>query len=73
MSNHELDELQRELEKTSENLGTIISKLLKVLGATGVVLPKPPRPKLEVVAKLTYGALLIDEALEKFPELKKKG
>jgi hypothetical protein len=60
-------DLERDINMAAENLASILNRVFKIYGAVGTVLPVPPKPKLEVVAKLSYGTLLITEAAELFP------
>ncbi len=68
MSDQDLDKVHSDLKMVSESLTSIINRLFKIYGATGVVLPVPPRPKLDVVAKLFNATLLVAEVQEQFPE-----
>jgi hypothetical protein len=70
MSDQKEDELLRDLKMVSESLASILNRVFKIYGATGVVLPVPPKPKLEVVAKVSYAALLIAEAVDQFPKIR---
>ena len=67
MSDQEQDEVLRDLKMAEENLASIIKRLFKIYGATGVVLPVPPRPKLDVVAKLFNAVLLVAEVESSSP------
>lgn len=53
---------ERKIIETSEALAEAISQHLTQLGATGIVQPKPPRPRMEIVGRLIYGLMLILQA-----------
>jgi hypothetical protein len=60
-----------EILKLTEALGKSIREYFVLLGATGIVPPKPPRPQLEVAGRLTYGSMLIMQAIDLMRGLRK--
>lgn len=53
-----------ELEKASERLIDAIKTYMNGLGSTGIVVPTPPRPKLDEIGKLTFGGTLVAQGIE---------
>lgn len=49
----------RELEEASRRLVDAIQRYMNGLGAVGVVIPTPPRPKMDAIGKLNFGAVLV--------------
>lgn len=54
--------LQIQMKKQADNLTDTILHYLRLLGATGITTPPPPRPKYPIVASVTYAALLLELA-----------
>jgi hypothetical protein len=58
------DEAIRELEEASRRLVDAIKRYMNGLGAVGVVIPTPPRPKMDAIGKLNFGATLVLDAVD---------
>ena len=70
-SKAELKELHRELRDLSEKLVETIKNHRILLGGTGVLAPKPPRPKMEILGRVAYAGLLLEEAVKAVRDLRK--
>jgi hypothetical protein len=62
MSAASLKALEKEVLNMSEELGKLTRAYFAGLVATGIVAPRPPRPHVGIVGRLTYGLTLIQEA-----------
>jgi len=67
----EVKRLQKELQQLSDKLAETIKKHRFQAIVTGVGTPTPPRPKLEIFARVAYAGLLLEEAVIALRDLRK--
>jgi len=60
----EVKQLEQKIREQAEKLGDLIVNYRVILGGTGIPMPKPPRPMIEVVGSLTYFSFLLNGAYE---------